>query len=216
MDPLHLNVKEKCHLNTKNYCITISIQKISSIHIFTFKVQQLLGSHELKSHGHFSIHQPKNNWIDFWLSWIRTSIEKMTLFHLFIFLFLWLATPIFHHAKPKNFQSPFNLCETVKACKKSVSSISSSRKRLATLFLTMPHQKLFNQILIFVNLYQHTKNEVVSLIYSGEMFDLKSHNLNSWKHSSLYLRTKKTYFWPISPILRCKKIFPKNLPLTSW
>ena len=142
--------------------------------------------------------------------------KKMTLFHLFIFLFLWLATPIFHHAKPKNFQSPFNLCETVKACKKSVSSISSSRKRLATLFLTMPHQKLFNQILIFVNLYQHTKNEVVSLIYSGEMFDLKSHNLNSWKHSSLYLRTKKTYFWPISPILRCKKIFPKNLPQTSW
>ena len=33
----------------KNYCITISIQKFSSIHKFILKMQQILGSHELKA-----------------------------------------------------------------------------------------------------------------------------------------------------------------------
>ena len=40
-------------------------------------------------------------------------------------------------------------------------------------FLTIPHQKLFNQLLIFVNLYQHIENQAVSLIHSEEMLDLK-------------------------------------------
>ena len=38
---------------TKNYCITISIQKIISIHKFILRIQQILGSHQLKGHGHF-------------------------------------------------------------------------------------------------------------------------------------------------------------------
>ena len=37
----------------------------------------------------------------------------------------------------------------------------------------MPNQKIFNQLLIFVNLYQDAKNEAVSLICSGEIVDLK-------------------------------------------
>ena len=37
----------------------------------------------------------------------------------------------------------------------------------------MPQQKLFNQLLIFVDLYQHAKNEAVSSIFSGDMLDLK-------------------------------------------
>ena len=37
----------------------------------------------------------------------------------------------------------------------------------------MPNQKIFNQLLIFVNLYQYAKNEAVSLICSGKMLDLK-------------------------------------------
>ena len=37
----------------------------------------------------------------------------------------------------------------------------------------MPHQKPFNQLLLFVNLYQHAKNEAVSSICYGEMLDLK-------------------------------------------
>ena len=38
---------------------------------------------------------------------------------------------------------------------------------------TMPNQKKFNQLLIFVNLYQHAKNEAVASIYSRELIDLK-------------------------------------------
>ena len=42
-----------------------------------------------------------------------------------------------------------------------------------THFLTMPNQQIFDQLLIFVNLYQHAKNEVVSAICSGEIVDLQ-------------------------------------------
>ena len=35
---------------TKNYCITVSMQKISSIHKL---IQQILGSHELNDHTSF-------------------------------------------------------------------------------------------------------------------------------------------------------------------
>ena len=42
-----------------------------------------------------------------------------------------LTASIFDHAHPRNFQSPFNLCEFVSACKKSVNSICPDT-RLAT------------------------------------------------------------------------------------
>ena len=38
---------------TKNYCITVSMQKISSIHKVIFKIQQILGSHQLNDHARF-------------------------------------------------------------------------------------------------------------------------------------------------------------------
>ena len=53
----------------------------------------------------------------------------------------------------------------------------------------MPNQKIFNQILNFVNLHQHAKNEDVSLISSGEIIDLKT-------LESDWLRV----FWPISRV----------------
>ena len=51
----HLKVKNMEYDvgQTKNYCITISMQKISSIHKLILKIQQILGSHQLKSHAHF-------------------------------------------------------------------------------------------------------------------------------------------------------------------
>ena len=60
VDPRQLNLKENISL-IKNYCITISIQKISSIHKFILKIQQIFGSHELKDYGHFSPQPPKHN-----------------------------------------------------------------------------------------------------------------------------------------------------------
>ena len=58
----------------------------------------------------------------------------------------------------------------------------------------MPCQKIFNQLLIFVTLYQHAKNEAVSSICSAEIVDLKVLR-------SDWLRI----FWPLSR----NKIFPK-------
>ena len=51
--PRHLKVKEQDISLTKNYCITISIKIISSIHIFILRIQQVLGSDELKSQCRF-------------------------------------------------------------------------------------------------------------------------------------------------------------------
>ena len=48
----HLKVKNR-EYNVgliNNYCITVSMQKISSIHKL---IQQILGSHELNDHAHF-------------------------------------------------------------------------------------------------------------------------------------------------------------------
>ena len=48
----HLKAKnKKCNVGLiKNYCITVSMQKISSIHKL---IQQILGYHELNDHAHF-------------------------------------------------------------------------------------------------------------------------------------------------------------------
>ena len=48
----HVKVKNnKCNVGLiKNYCITVSMQKISSIHKL---IQQILGSHELNDYTHF-------------------------------------------------------------------------------------------------------------------------------------------------------------------
>ena len=74
---------------TKNYCITIcitiSVQKISSLHKFILKIQQILGPQELKSHDHFWPCPPKKRWINFLFYWICTSMQKIGLFYLFIF-----------------------------------------------------------------------------------------------------------------------------------
>ena len=56
----HLKVKD-IEYNVgpiKNYCITINMQKISSIHKLILKIQQILGSHELNGHAHFLPHPP--------------------------------------------------------------------------------------------------------------------------------------------------------------
>ena len=50
---------------TKNYYITISIQKLSWIHNFILKTQQISGSHDLNDHTHFWPCPHKNHWIKF-------------------------------------------------------------------------------------------------------------------------------------------------------
>ena len=52
LDPGHLKVKDvEWDISlVKSYCITISMQKISSIHQFNLKLQHILNSSERKSH----------------------------------------------------------------------------------------------------------------------------------------------------------------------
>ena len=65
---------KKCNVGLiKNYCITVSMQKISSIHKL---IQQILGSHELNDHAHFWPSPPKNHWNNFLLFWICTTMQK--------------------------------------------------------------------------------------------------------------------------------------------
>ena len=59
MDPRHLKDKEYDISLTMNYCIIISTEKVSSIHKFILKTQQILGSHELKGQDHFDNARPK-------------------------------------------------------------------------------------------------------------------------------------------------------------
>ena len=107
----------------KNYCITVSMQKVSSIHKL---IQQILGSHELNDYTHFWPGPPKNHWNNFLLSCICTTMQKISSFHQFILEIQpileshdQLAKPISGHANPKIFWSTFNLCEFVSTCKKS-------------------------------------------------------------------------------------------------
>ena len=57
----HLKVLDiECNVGlTKGYCITVSMQKIRSIHKI---IQQILGSHELNGHTQFWPHTPTNHW----------------------------------------------------------------------------------------------------------------------------------------------------------
>ena len=50
----HLKAKDMEYVSlTKNHCITVRMQKISSIYLLILKVQQILGLHELNGNAHF-------------------------------------------------------------------------------------------------------------------------------------------------------------------
>ena len=72
----HLKVKvKKCYVSlTKNYCITVSMQKISSIHKLSLLI---LGSHEINDHTH-----PKITEITFSFPEFAPACQKS--FHQFI------------------------------------------------------------------------------------------------------------------------------------
>ena len=59
---------------TNNYCITVSMQKVSSIHKI---IQEILGSHELNDYTHFWPGLPKKHWNNFLLSWICATKQRM-------------------------------------------------------------------------------------------------------------------------------------------
>ena len=52
VDPQHSKVKEQDISLTRNYCIIVSIQIITSIHTFILKIQKILESRGLKHRYH--------------------------------------------------------------------------------------------------------------------------------------------------------------------
>ena len=59
--------------------------------------------------------------------------------------------------------------------------------RVSTFISDQNYHNIFNQLLIFINLYQHAKNQLISTLCSGDIFD--SNILQSdWPRA----------FWPIS------------------
>ena len=130
-------------------------------------------------------------------------MQKISLFHLLILQIQSILSPITRlvtlicdHTHYQRFWSPFNLCEIVRTCKNQlVSSVLSwdtvnfrvQRPDWPHSFLTMPHQKLFNQLLIFVNLYNIPKMRLFHQSAQEKCPIEKSHSLNGWEHFSLYL-----------------------------
>ena len=61
--------------------------------------------------------------------------------------------------------------------------------------MNMLTQNIFNQLLLFMNLYQHVKNQAISPFYSRDIVDLKTLQTD-WPRA----------FWPISEKLGFFKI----------
>ena len=105
-----------------SHCITVSKQKISSIHKL---IHHILGSHELNDLTHLWPDPPKDHW---------NNLAFLNL-----------------HQDAKNQFIP------------SIQAWNTACFRVpwpdwSHPFLTKPIQKLFDQLLIHVNLYQHAKN----------------------------------------------------------
>ena len=56
----------------------------------------------------------------------------------------------------------------------------------------MPTQKIFDQLLIFVNLYQHAKNQFIPSVHSSDTVSFKVPLLD-WPHPFLTMPTPKTF-----------------------
>ena len=109
---------------------------------------------------------------------------------------------IFEHAHPKIIESSLGFVEFLLACKKSVYSIScflrcnqfwSPVTILATpIFDHAPPPQKFCQLLIFVNLYEHSKNKFISSAHSSDTVNLSILSPD-WPHPFLIMFTPKIF-----------------------
>ena len=106
------------------------------------------------------------------------------------------VTPIFDHAHPRSFQSPFNLHKCATAYKKSVTSICSFLRyghfwgpetRLDTPIFDHAQPNNFKSTFVFCEFVPTCTHQAVSSIYSGKTIDVNI-------LPSDWLRA----FWPIS------------------
>ena len=113
---------------TKTHCMTISMQKVSSVHKFILKMQRVLGFHELKSHAHA---HPKN--IDVFFSFPKFLLAcKKSVYSICLFLLIQSILESHDQAGHTNYWPPkkilmnFNFSEFLSKCKKSCYFIECS------------------------------------------------------------------------------------------
>ena len=107
-------------------------------------------------------------------------MHKIKSIHKLILKYSRMAMPIFDQAYPKITEITFSVPEFAPAHKKSVHSICSflSTVNFRVLWpdrshpvLIIPTQTFFDQLLVYATLYQHAKNQAISLVRSGNMVD---------------------------------------------
>ena len=135
----------------------ISIQKIISIHIFTLTIQEILGTHKLKGHGHFWPRPSKPTESNFSLPEFVPACKKSVHSNCLCLKYSQiynsmarLATPIFDHAHPKNFNHLLIFADVYQlAISQLIPFVNSwdtvnsraPRPDWPNPFLTMPNQK---------------------------------------------------------------------------
>ena len=111
--------------------------------ICSSEIQSILESHDQTIHTHFWPCPPNKFLISFWFLWICIKMQKIGLFNQFIV----------HSSDTVNFKVPSNDWPHP--------------------FLTMPAPKIFNHLLICLNLYQHAKNQSIPLVYSWDTVNFR-------------------------------------------
>ena len=128
---------------------------------------------------------------------------------------------IFDHANPKIFESTFSFPEFVKiSCKKCKkitlfhlfiferqSILDSCDQTSHTHFWPCPLRKIFDQLLIFVNLYQHAKNWFIPSVYSLDTVNFRvpsTHPITIFEHAHLKNFQSRFNLHEFVPV--CKKI----------
>ena len=81
-----------------------------------------------------------------------------------------IATPIFDHTHPQISEITFSFSEFSPVCKK-ISSFHQFTLEIQSILESCDQtgHTYFDQLIIYVNLYQHGKNQAISLICSGDM-----------------------------------------------
>ena len=170
VDPQDSKVKEQDISLTKKFCITISIQKISSIHKFIIKIQQFLGYHELKKWSSSSkIIKSTFSFPEFAPAW------KKSLYSICSFLSSVTrpATSILTMPTKKNFHQLLIFVIMYQHAQNQFILFVHSSDTVPSpdwphLFLTMLTPKIFNHLLICVKLYQHAKNQLITSVLSWD------------------------------------------------
>ena len=137
-DNLNSKMQRRISSLTKNYFITISMQKTSSIYQFILEIQHNLVLHELNDYFHFWPCPPENHWNN---------------------------VPEFASACKSQFISPIHFWDKANFC--------FPWPEASHTFLITTIQKIFTQLLIFMNLCQHARNQNISSFTSPDIVKLK-------------------------------------------